>query len=76
MAWPKMTDSDPLRSQVRDAMLITIRGGLRIFGGVVEVAAGVTTVLIDMTIKAVEAAEAAVEAMDDDDGNDPELLTP
>ena len=72
-----MTDPDALRSQARDAILFTIRGGLRIFGGMVEVAAGVTTLLVDMTVKAIEAAEAAVEAAEaEDDGDDTEPLTP
>src|SRR5262245_62074530 len=69
----KMTDPDALGSQARDAILFTIRGGLRIFGGVVEVAAGVTSLMIDMTVKAIEAAESAVEAADveDDDAAAP-----
>lgn len=71
-----MTDSDALRSQARDAILVTIRGGLRIFGGMVEMAAGVATLLIDMTVKAIEAAEAAVEAADEDDDDGSGLITP
>ena len=63
----EMTDADALRSQAREALLFTIRGGLRIVGGMVEMAAGVTTLFIDMTVKAIEAAEEAIEAADDDD---------
>jgi len=62
-----MTDSDAFRSQARDAIFFTVRGGLRIFGGMIEVAAGVTTLMIDMTVKAIQAAEAAVEAAEVDD---------
>jgi len=57
----KSTDPEPLRSQVNDAILKTIRGGLRILGGIVEVTAGVTRLLVDTAIKAVEAAEEVVE---------------
>jgi hypothetical protein len=59
----KMTDPE-LRSQVNDAILSSVRGGLRILGGIVEVAAGVTRLLVDTAIKAVEAAEDAVGATD------------
>ena len=52
----KMTDPDRVRSQANDAILSTIRGGLHILGGMVEVAAGVTKLLVDVAIKAVEAA--------------------
>jgi hypothetical protein len=62
-----MTDSDAFRSQARDAMFFTIRGGLRIFGGMIEVAAGVTSLMIDMTVKAIQAAEAVVEVAEADD---------
>jgi len=61
------TDPTSLRSDVNDAILSTIRGGLRILGGMVQVTAGVTRLLIDAAMKAVEAAEDAVEATDDDE---------
>ncbi len=63
----KTTDPAPKRSQLNDAILSTIRGGLRIFGGMVQVAAGVTRLLAVTAIKAVEAAEAIVEAAEVDD---------
>ena len=58
----KTTDPAPRRSQLNDAILSTVRGGLRILGGMVQVAAGVTRLLAVTAIKAVEAAEAIVEA--------------
>jgi hypothetical protein len=56
----KTTDPAPLRSEVNDAVLSTVRGGLRALGGIVQVAAGVTRLLVDTAIKVVEAAEGAV----------------
>ena len=66
-AMAKMTDAAPPRSQVSDAILSTVRGGLRILGGMVQVAAGVTRLLAVTAIKAVEAAEAIVEATEVDE---------
>ncbi len=63
----EMTDPEPLRSQVKDAILSTMRGGVRILAGMVEVAAGVTRLLADTAIKAVEAVEAVVEATEVDE---------
>jgi hypothetical protein len=63
----KVTDAAPSRSQLNDAILSTVRGGLRILGGMVQVAAGVTRLLAVTAIKAVEAAEAIVEATDADE---------
>ena len=66
-AMAKMTDPAPKRSQANDAILSTVRGGLRILGGMVQVAAGVTRLLAVTAIKAVEAAEAVVEATEVDE---------
>ena len=63
----KTTDAAPSRSQLSDAILSTVRGSLRILGGMVQVAAGVTRLLAVTAIKAVEAAEAIVEAAEDDE---------
>jgi hypothetical protein len=63
----KTTDPADLRAEVNDAILSTVRGGLRILGGMVQVAAGVTRLLIDTAIKAVEAAEEAVEPAEADE---------
>ncbi len=62
-----MKDSASLPSQLNDAVLSTVRGGMRILGGMVQVAAGVTKLLAVTAIKAVEAAEAVVEATKEDD---------
>jgi hypothetical protein len=70
----KMTDPAPSRSQLNDAILSTVRGGLRILGGIVQVAAGITRLLAVTALKAVEAAEAAVEATEVDE-EDPEPRT-
>ena len=70
-AMANMTDPAPSRSQLNDAILSTVRGGLRILGGMVQVAAGVTRLLAVAAIKAVEAAEAIVEAAEVDE-EDPE----
>ena len=66
----KTTDSAPSWSQLNDAILITIRGGLHILGGMVQMAAGVTRLLAVTAIKAVEAAEAVVEATEADEEED------
>ena len=58
----KADPAPPTRSQVNDAILSTVRGGLRILGGMVQVAAGVTRLLAVTAMKAVEAAEADEEA--------------
>ena len=63
----KMTVPTPSRSQLNDAILSTVRGGLRILGGMVQMAAGVTRLLAVTAIKAVEAAEAVVEATEADE---------
>jgi hypothetical protein len=61
------TDAAPSRSQLSDAILSTVRGSLRILGGMVQVAAGVTRLLAVTAIRAVEAAEAIVEAAEADE---------
>ena len=66
----KMTVPAPSRSQLNDARLSTVRGGLRILGGMVQMAAGVTRLLAVTAIKAVEAAEAVVEATEDEEEED------
>ena len=62
-----MADPASLRSQLSDAIFSTVHGGLRILGGMVQVAAGVTRLLAITAIKAVEAAEAIVEATEVDE---------
>jgi hypothetical protein len=65
-------DSASLPSQLSDAVITTVRGGIRILGGIVQMAAGVTKLLAVTAIKAVEAAEEAVEAtIEDDEESEP-----
>lgn len=57
-----VTDPEPRRSQLSDAVLSTVRGGLRILGGMVQMAAGITRLLAVTALKAAAAVEEAVEA--------------
>jgi hypothetical protein len=66
-----MTDPEPRRSQLTDAIFTTVRGGFRILGGIVEMAAGITKVVAVTVIKAASAAEAAIEGTEGD-GREPE----
>ena len=66
-AMAKTTDPAHARSQLSEAILSTVRGGLRILGGMVQVAAGVTKLFAVTAIKAVEAAEAVVQATEADE---------
>jgi len=65
----KTTDPASLRSEVNDAVLSTVRGGLRALGGMVQVAAGVTRLAIDTAIKVVEVANRAVAPKGGDEEN-------
>jgi hypothetical protein len=62
----KMTDPEERRSQLADAIFTTLRGGFRILGGMVQMAAGITRIVAVTAIKAASAAEAAVVGTDDD----------
>ncbi len=66
------TDPTPARSQVSGAVLSVVRGGLRILGGMVQVAAGVTKLLAVTALKAAEAAEAIVAAAADEEKSPPQ----
>jgi hypothetical protein len=57
-----VTDPEPRRSQRNDAILSTVHGGLRILGGMVQIAADITRLLVVTVLKAAAAVEAAVEA--------------
>ena len=63
----EMTDPTPAGSQVSGAVLSAVRGGLRILGGMVQVAAGVTKLLAVTALNAAEAAEAVVQAASADE---------
>jgi hypothetical protein len=69
------TDPEPRRSQVNDAILSTLRGGFRILGGMVQMAAGITRLVAVTAIKAAAAVEGAVGATDSDE-EEPEREPP
>jgi hypothetical protein len=53
------------QTQLGDAVLDAVRGGIRILGGVVQLAAGVTRLLAVAALKAADAVQEAVEATED-----------
>jgi hypothetical protein len=55
-------EPEPQESQLGDAVLDAMRGALRILGGMVQMAAGMTRLLAVAVLKAAEAAEKVVEA--------------
>src|SRR4029453_17621665 len=54
-------------SQLGDAVLDAMRGALRILGGMVQMAAGITRLVAVAALKAAEAASDAVEAAEADE---------
>ena len=64
-----MAHSEPehSESQLGDAVLDAMRGGLRILGGMVQMAAGMTRLLAVALLKAAAAAEKVVEATAEDE---------
>jgi hypothetical protein len=58
---------EPRRSQLNDAIFSTVRGGFRIIGGMVQMAAGITRVVAVTAIKAASAVEGAVGATESDE---------
>lgn len=58
----RTTDPESRRSQLNDAILSTVRGGFRIVGGMVQMAAGITRLVAVTAIKAAAAVEGAVGA--------------
>jgi hypothetical protein len=58
-------------SQLGDAVLDALRGGLRILGGMVQLAAGITRFLAVTAMKAAEVVQEAVEATEDDEEPEP-----
>lgn len=65
-----MSDAEPMsrESQLGDAVLDALRGGLHILGGMVQMAAGITRLLAVTALKAAEALQQAVEAAEDEEG--------
>jgi len=57
-----VADPEPGRTQLSDALLSTVRGGMRILGGMVQMTAGITRLLAVSVLKAAAAVEEAVEA--------------
>ena len=60
-------EPEPQDSQLGDALIDAARGALRILGGMVQLAAGITRVLAVGVLKATTAAEKAVEASEEDE---------
>jgi hypothetical protein len=67
----KSTDPVPSRSEINEAVMSTIRGGLRVLDGVVETVAGAARLVIDAAIRFVEPAQEAgpQTKVDDEDPN-------
>jgi hypothetical protein len=57
--------TEPRQPQLNDAVLSVVRGGLRILGGMVQMAAGITRLLAVTALKAAEAVAEAVETAED-----------
>ena len=60
-------EPEPRGSQLGDAVLDTMRGALRIVGGMVQMAAGMTRLLAVAALKAADAAADAVKAPEADE---------
>ena len=69
------TDPEPRRSQLNDAIFSTVRGGFRILGGMVQMAAGITRLVAVTAIKAASAVEGAVGATESEE-EEPEPKPP
>jgi hypothetical protein len=65
------SEPEPQESQMGDAVLDAMRGALRILGGMVQMAAGVTRLLAVTVLKAAAAAEHAVETTEEEEGAKP-----
>ena len=66
------SEPEPRESQLGDAVLDTMRGALRILGGMVQMAAGMTRLFAVVALKAAEAAADVVKAAEaDEDESEP-----
>jgi hypothetical protein len=63
----RSTDPERRRSQLNDAIWSTVRGGFRILGGMIQMAAGMTRLVAVTAIKAASAVEGAVGATGSDE---------
>ena len=70
------SEPEPRESPLGDAVLDTMRGALRIFGGMVQMAAGITRLLAVAVLKAAAAAEDAVEATEEDEDKPGRTVSP
>jgi hypothetical protein len=61
------SEPEPQESQMGDAVLDAMRGALRILGGIVQMATGMTRLLAVAVLKAAAAAEHAVETTEDEE---------
>ena len=63
----EQNEPEPQDSQMGEAVLDAMRGALRVLGGVVQMAAGMTRMLAIAVLKAAAAAEHAVETTEDEE---------
>ena len=63
----EQNEPEPQDSQMGEAVLDAMRGALRVLGGMVQMAAGMTRVMAIAVLKAAAAAEHAVETTEDEE---------
>jgi len=63
----EQNEPEPQDSQMGEAVLGAMRGALRVLGGMVQMAAGMTRMLAIAVLKAAAAAEHAVETTEDEE---------
>jgi hypothetical protein len=63
----EQNEPEPQDSQLGEAVLDAMRGALRVLGGMVQMAAGMTRMLAIAVLKAAAAAEHAVETTEDEE---------
>ena len=63
----EQNEPEPQDSQMGEAVLDAMRGALRVLGGMVQMAAGMTRMLAIAVLKAAAAAEHAVETTEDEE---------
>ena len=63
----EQNEPEPQDSQMGEAVIDAMRGALRVLGGMVQMAAGMTRMLAIAVLKAAAAAEHAVETTEDEE---------
>ena len=63
----EQNEPEPQDSQMGEAVLDAMRGALRVLGGMVQMAAGMTRMLAIAVLKAAAAAEHAVQTTEDEE---------